>query len=197
MAYKTGEIARRLDVTAATIRSWAGVYEHYLSSKTSEKHAKAAHKFNDNDLVIFATIADGREKGFTHDQIKGLLDQGTRADDIPELPAPEEEEARQQIELVPAAERDNALQLAERLQSELNRSIERWQDDTSKLQTEIKRLERELGTAQGKLEHLERERHDFDQRRIEVNRLWVALVAVAIVAAVVLTGIIVYIVNAP
>jgi len=197
MSHTTGDVAKRLDVTTATIRKWVQVYEGYLSDKVVNKRANAAHKFNDNDLVIFATVADGREKGFTHDQIKGLLDQGTRADEIPELPSEDEIEARQAIELVPIAERDNALQLAERLQSELNRSIERWQDDTSKLQGEINRLERELGTAQGKLEHLERERTDFDRRRIEVNRLWIALIAVAIAAAIVLAVVVTILLQSP
>ena len=199
MSTKSGDLAKRFDVSPPTIRSWGQIYESYLSQDATGRAPNAPRKYTPEDVILLATVADGRANGLSHDDIKLMLDRGRRVDTVPELPTEEEEEARKAIALVPVESvRETELEteltatkaLAERLQGELARSIERWQDDTSKLQDEIKDLQRKLGTAEGELSQ-------YKQREKQQNRLWIALVAVAVAAAVVLAVLVTITLNVP
>ncbi len=204
MPYKTGEIAKRIGVNPATVRYWADEYSEYLSETAGRRAPGAPRKFTDNDAAIMATIAAGRDKGLTHDQITAIIQQGS-LETLPDIPTPEETEVRQSIALIAKPEYERALDRIQQLQSDLERAygerdkaIAQWQADTTELNDRIAALERELGQAQGKLEMIET---SYQQRidALETERppasYWlriiiviIALAIIAVAVAVVMAG---------
>jgi DNA-binding transcriptional MerR regulator len=172
---KSGNLAKRLEVSPATIRSWADEYSDHLSAQAAPDATGAARKFDDRDQVIMATVADGRNQGLNHEQIHELLNAGKTVEELPELPTEEEEQARADIELVPMTELKRALDLArtyeierDRLQAERDEAkaetsrirdeakaeTSRIRDEAlaeaNRLRDEIARLERETGRLEGR-----------------------------------------------
>jgi DNA-binding transcriptional MerR regulator len=150
---KSGNLAKRLEVSPATIRSWADEYSDHLSAQAAPDATGAARKFDDRDQVIMATVADGRNQGLNHEQIHELLNAGKTVEELPELPTEEEEQARADIELVPITELKRALDLARTYETERDRlQVERDKalEESNRLRDEIARLEREAGRLEGR-----------------------------------------------
>jgi len=164
MKYKTGYIAKRVGVSPPTVRLWADEYGKYLSDMARKRAPGAPRRFTAADADIMATIAAARDKGLTHPQIVSLIEQG-KLETLPDMPTDEEQEARESVQLIPAAEKDMALSERdraldilrvkeadiERITGERDNAIEQWQTDVTSLQSRIAQLTGELGRARGML----------------------------------------------
>ena len=183
---KSGQLAKRLQVSPATVRHWSDVYAEFMSDSAARRAPGAPRKFTERDAVILATVADGRDKGLTHDQIRRMVANGQYAD-LPDLPTPEEQQARDSVALVAMPEYERVLSQVQHLTGELqqarderDRAIERWQTDTTELNDRVRKLERELGEARGQLQALEIER--------QPAAYWLRIVALAMLVAAVVVA---------
>lgn len=177
---KTGDIARRINVHENTVRNWTDEYRAYMSPGA----LGAKRKFSEADLRILATVADMREKGITPADIAAALGEGKRIAELPPEPSPAEEQARQEVRLVPLANVERALNEVVRLETELAKitqerdiAIERRDRDVTTYNERINALEREIGEMRGKL--AER----------QPTRFWLMVLAAAVAVAVIATAV--------
>lgn len=154
----TGELAKRLGVHINTIRLWTGEYAPYLSESAVGK-GRTRRNLSDRDALILATVASLRNQGLTHDRVVEALDNQRLVEALPELPSPEETEARERIALIPIADLHRALDRVQTLQTEIE-AIRQDRDRgvlaLEQANAEIARLQHELGTAQGRAQELEK-----------------------------------------
>lgn len=189
---KTGDAARRLGIHENTLRNWADEYHDLLSPGASGKGKRGQRAFNDDDLLLLATVSDLRDKGLGFPEIRTILTNGQRVERVPPLPTPEETNARQSIALIPLPEHERALdelkvareQLAmlrterddlitrmQQIAAQVGETAEKHQARVDELNTRIQGLERQLGEATG---------------RLAVQRWVLIVIGVLIVAAVVI-----------
>jgi DNA-binding transcriptional MerR regulator len=188
---KSGYIARRLNVSPATIRHWSNEYTDFLSKRAGRPQIGQSRVYDDHDLAVMSTIAKGRDDGLTHEQIRGLLQQGEYAA-VPDMPTEEETEVRQSVALVPQPEYQRALDRTKQLSAELekayserDRALAQWQGDTTHLNQRINALEGELGLAKGKLEMMEAAyQAQLAERRPAV--FWLRLLIAALLLGVII-----------
>jgi DNA-binding transcriptional MerR regulator len=150
------QLAKRLNVSAATIRNWTDEYADILSAVTQERLKGARRRYTERDALVLATVAELRDAGLTHDQIMSALQQGRLVEELPPAPTPEEEEARRAVALVSVSELHRALDQLRTLQTEIERLIEErdraleTRDAEAKdYNSEIARLREQLGRARG------------------------------------------------
>jgi DNA-binding transcriptional MerR regulator len=181
--YKTGEIAKRINVHENTVRNWTDEYRAHMSPSA----LGAKRKFNEDDLRVLATIADLREKGIAPGDIADALTDGKLIAELPPMPTAAEEAARDEIRLVPLANVERALNEAVRLESELARvtqerdiAIERRDRDVTTYNERIAALTGEIGELRGKLSIIEKER--------QPALFWLTALAFAVAVAIVLTA---------
>lgn len=186
---KTGQLAKRLKVAPSTVRYWAGEYADYLSERATGRSKGSVRRFNDDDALVLATVADLRDKGLTPEQIHRALANGQRVDNVPELPTEEEQQARDSVALVPVSELNRALDLVRNLENQINKLEE--DRDTLRISRDaanerIGELQRELGEARGKLQALETERQPatYWLRLLALVVLVLVIVAAAVVVLV-------------
>ena len=155
---KAGEVAKRINVHSNTVRNWSSEYAAFLSADAVGAGSGSRRRFTEHDAVILATIADLRAKGYTPTQVTEALQSGRVVDVLPNLPTPEEEEARRDVALVPVAQLERALDEVRRIRDELervtaerDRALERGETKTAELNATINELQAELGRAQGTL----------------------------------------------
>lgn len=178
--HKTGEIAKRINVHENTVRHWADEYRAHMSAGA----VSTKRKFTDDDLRVLATVADLRDKGIAPGDIAAALADGKRVSELPPLPSPAEEAAKDEIKLVPLANVERALNEVVRLEAELARviherdlALEKRETDTTALNTKINALTSEIGELRGKL----------GER--QSTRFWLIVLAVAVGLAVLATAV--------
>jgi DNA-binding transcriptional MerR regulator len=147
------------------VRNYARDFAEFLSPEAIGIEPNARRRYSERDALILATVADLRANGLTVEQVSEALHGGRLADKLPEAPTPAETQARESIALIARPEYERALDRVQQLEGELDllrserdRAIERWQSDTTDLNTRINVLERELGEARGELTALKAER---------------------------------------
>ncbi|MCA9915269.1 MAG: MerR family transcriptional regulator, partial [Anaerolineae bacterium] len=163
--YKTGELARALKVNSNTVRSWADTYAALLSSgATANKRT-----YTPEDALLLATVAEMRNAGVSFDAIREALETGQRIGAMPDIPTPEEKQARESAALVPQAERDALAaqleqekqyrqylegelatmrserdNLLQRLESETSDIREAWRNEVAELNQRIEAMQQQL-----------------------------------------------------
>lgn len=174
--YKNKDMQVLFNISPDTVRVWSEEFHQYLSPMATPGTGK--HRtFNDEDLRVFALIAQQRDQGFDYESIHAALRVGARG----ELPDVTDERAlTQHAELQLTLARDMVV----RLESQLRETEERAKvlhDENIRLQTsekhardlveqvakerdaaqsEIQRLQRELGKLEAKLEILQEQKGD-------------------------------------
>jgi len=184
---KSTELARRLGVSDATVRNWSDRYAEFLSEQGGGLDFGATRRFTEEDALVMATVAQLRTEGLTHEAIGAAIRRGRRAERVPDLPTPEEVEARERVDLVPQAEiqrwidqvaflRGELADLASRYQAELDRlGAERdaLMGDLKQERGERAALERQTGRLEGELEQvkirLEEAQQRLDEAREELD----------------------------
>jgi DNA-binding transcriptional MerR regulator len=155
---KAGEVSKRIGVHGNTVRNWSSEYADFLSPTAVGTGSGSRRTFSEQDAIVLATIADLRGKGFTREQVIEALKAGRLKAVLPNLPTPEEEEARRDVALVPVAQLQRALDEVQRVREELeqvraerDRAIERGDKVSTELNARINELERALGRAEGRI----------------------------------------------
>ena len=172
---KTGEVAKRIGVSENSVRNWANEFGEEFLSKLGRGGNRRTRRFDEEDVLVLATIADRRKIGLTYDNIRDLLRDEQRVEEVPPLPDPDEEDARHRVQLVPLPELQKWQFQVEHLRSELQRIAELHQAELDRMGKErdtaitdlsdatkrIAELEREAGILQGRIQEMDKKRGLF------------------------------------
>jgi len=186
--YKTGSIAKALNVHENTIRDWSDRYQSLLSKRATS----GRRKFTEDDFLLLATIADYRDKGLSLDAIEAALQKGQRIDKAPDVPTPDELEARQDVEIV-AIPRDSYLLEVERYQLQIEvakAEIERLKSDLvgavgdkERIQSRLMEVTSLYDAAKARLEIIEQERRPA--------AYWLAIIAGIVITVILIAAVVV------
>lgn len=153
---KTGELAKRLDIHENTVRAWADEFREFMSPGA----VAPKRKFTSEDGDILATVAAMRAEYAPFEGIHRALGNGRR-ETLPPLPTPEEESARQSMQLVAMPEYTRVLDLLRSKEIELDRVLNERDAalrDKDAANAQIADLRQDIGELRGRLESLESER---------------------------------------
>lgn len=145
-----------MGISDATVRDWSDRYADLLSEKGGGLDFGATRRFSEADALLLATVAQLRDEGLGHDAIRRALERGRRVEQMPDLPTPEEVEARARTELVPQAEADRWMAQVQFLSGELERLTARYQAELDRLSAERDALMGDLKAERGERAELER-----------------------------------------
>lgn len=95
--YSTTEVRQIFKVSRQTVSNWASDFAEYLSP-TATPEGGAHRKFTDQDMTVFALVADMRAQGGTSEMIHAALRMGQRGS------------VNTDLALVPIAQQSMALQ---------------------------------------------------------------------------------------
>lgn len=106
MATRTvGDLARALDVTTQTVRSWSDLFQDFLSPSATPPRGEV-RAYTEEDAAVLALVGKLRAQAKNFDEIRAMLEEGQRAT----LPSGEGEAADEMYPPVPIL----AAQLARR-----------------------------------------------------------------------------------
>lgn len=110
VTYTTAQMSHRLGIPKPTIRNWSAEYAQFLSDRARPDDGKT-RLFTHDDLVVLNTVRHfTRVEGLNNNgHIRELLTSGQRITELPSKRTPEEEQALEGIQLVPAAQVDRVL----------------------------------------------------------------------------------------
>lgn len=153
---KTGELAKRLAIHENTVRAWADEFGEFMTPGA----IAPKRKFSTEDGDVLATVAAMRAEYAPFEAIHKALAAGRR-ETLPPLPTPEEEVARQSMQLVAMPEYTRVLDLLRSKELELDRVLTERDAalrDKDTANAQIADLRQEIGELRGRLESIERER---------------------------------------
>jgi len=145
--HKVGNVAELFDVSSETIRRWSLEFENYLSSNANPDSGQT-RLFSDEDLAVFALVAQVKDLGGTYDDAHARLRNGERSV-VPDEPISKHE---QEIALNQIYSR--------------YKEIEAHRD---KLQEEVERLDHELQISREEIARLKRRGERHEQTEIELK----------------------------
>jgi DNA-binding transcriptional MerR regulator len=121
--YTTAQVYHRLDIPKPTIRNWSAEYAQFLSDRARPDDGKT-RVFTHDDLVVLNTVRHfTRVEGLnSNEHIREILASGQRIAELPARRTPEEEQALESIQLVPAAQVERALDQVAMLQSHVEQT---------------------------------------------------------------------------
>ncbi|MFP4320838.1 MAG: MerR family transcriptional regulator [Anaerolineales bacterium] len=167
---KTGDLARLFGVSITTIQNWINEFGDHLSDPAKKIGAKQ-RSFNEDDVLVLATVASLSADGLNYDTIRKRLADGERVEhpgvanygvDTRMIPTAAVEqlidatELKIELEQI-KAERDKLLSMLER--SEDEKTALRAKVD--ELQAEMANLRERLGRAEGRLEEKDKRRRGW------------------------------------
>ena len=172
MFYTTKHVRLIHNVAAETVRNWCEEFERHLSPTASP--GKGKHRnFSDEDMRVFALIADMKQQGMTYDAIHVALDNGQRGD-APQLP-PEEmhdlivsEEKKQVTMEIEMLQRSLALVAQER--DDLKQKLASLEAEVQPVKDENIRLSTRVEEMQQRIQTLAEESQKSRKRIEELNR---------------------------
>jgi len=196
---KTNELASYLGIATSTLRQWT-LYEYNKFLTASAQGDGKRRNFETIDIRVLSFVNDLKSQNKTNDEIIEVLE-GMQSKDWEALP--ELDDIQDELSAVERAinsaeilieEREKALRFQVATLAgdihELKAALKDKDQTEIELRNQIAAKEHELGLAQGEL-------NEYKRRDQQHNRLWIALVAVGIVAAVVLTGLVVFVLTTP
>lgn len=124
--YRTGDLAKRFKCTDNTIRNWARQYAEFLSLEGRGIEPGATREFGRQDAITLATVHFLKSKGYTPEMVEKELVRNFRVPELPELPNPDVEEAKDRMQLAPLSD------------------VERWMDRAKNHEDQIKSLEDQI-----------------------------------------------------
>ena len=164
---KVGAVADLFDVSTETIRRWAMEFEDYLSSNANPDSGQT-RIFMEEDLQVFALIAETKDRGGTYDDAHARLRAGERGI-VPEEPLDKEAQKLALNQLY------NSFKEIEAERNQLRNEVERLEDDLQKSREEIARLKGK-GEGQERIEtELKESRSRIEELVRQVARLEVIL----------------------
>lgn len=83
MDYSTRAIMAAFGIARETVRNWSREFAQYLSKEATP--GKGKHRaFSENDMRVFALVAELKRQGMSHEDIHATLQTGTRGE-LPEV----------------------------------------------------------------------------------------------------------------
>lgn len=150
MRVKTGELASRLYVSPSLIRKWAQQYEDFLSVIGGGVAPGAVREFNEDDQIVLASVAHLRNEGRSHDEIRQVLAEGWRVEEVPAPPSRLVQETARETGALTVGQ---AKALVERVRFLEDRVAQLEEQDAARVR-ELREMERELGRVEGELKVL-------------------------------------------
>lgn len=206
--FKSGEIARALNVNPNTIRSWADTYGEFLSNRATA----AKRTYTPDDFLVLSTIAELRKSGLSFDAIRDALRNGQRIDTPPDVPTAQEVERKEQEGIVLQSEHDgvkvqleqekeyrhyleNQLAIVTSKRDELQQRLETETSDIRQAwRTEVDTLNKQVIDLTGQLEAAKAQVTIIQQER-QPAAYWLRVIVVIVAIAILLTIIISVVLN--
>ena len=169
MSYSSRHVQALFRISGETVRTWADEFNDYLSPAATP--GKGKHRlFSNDDMRVFAYIADRKEDGATFEDIHLGLRSGERGDE-PVLQASEMEAiVSGEIEKRLSTQVDHLYNTIERMRRErdealaLAQTAQEYRDKSIQMESELKltkqraeELDRQLKESQKRVEELSRE----------------------------------------
>src|SRR5215207_3277821 len=136
MDYKSSHVQKLFNVSPETVRNWSEEFGQYLSV-TATPGGGRHRLFTQDDMEVFALVAELKEKGLTYTDIHAALQNNQRGE-IPQMLV------SQVQELQLALQYDQAQEMVARLEGERDAALAKWQslhDDNIRLQTRLEMIE--------------------------------------------------------
>jgi DNA-binding transcriptional MerR regulator len=174
---KTGELAKILGVSDQTLLNWMSRSEisPFMSEAALAQGGSTQRLYLESDVLVLNTIRMMRAKGVDNwDEIRDFLESGQREQEFPQnaivtdmrtIPILQAKQAADYAVLV--HERDAALELAKRLESQLEAAIQREKDLVEKYDQSRTELEEKFEQSRTELEEKYQEK---EQKLIEEYR---------------------------
>lgn len=166
MMYSSRHVCVLFGVAPETVRNWSEEFSRHLS--VTANPGKGRHRnFTEEDMRVFALIADQKNQGLTYDDIHGALDNGQRGE-APALP-PDEVQAlvttdQKHQTAIQIQQLENQIVKLQRERDEALAQLQPTKDENIKLQTRlevaherIRELTEQLEKTQRRIEELNRE----------------------------------------
>ncbi|MBZ0291640.1 MAG: MerR family transcriptional regulator [Anaerolineae bacterium] len=178
MYYTSRHVRILFNIAAETVRNWCDEFERHLSPTANP--GKGKHRnFTEDDMRVFALIAELKNQGLSYDEVHLALDNGQRGDP-PQLPADEMRdlvatEEKQQITLeMEVLQRSLTMLVQERDElktrlTQLEGEVQPVKDDNIRLTT---RLEESQRQAEKLAADLEQTRRRLEELNREVGRAY-------------------------
>lgn len=147
---KTGELAGRLYVSPSLVRKWSSQYEEFLTPLGSGIAPGTVREFSEKDQLVLASVAHLRNEGQSHDEIRQVLAEGWRVEEVPAPPSRLVQETARETGALTVGQ---AKALVERVRFLEDRVAQLEEQDAARVQ-ELRKMERELGRAEGALKEL-------------------------------------------
>jgi DNA-binding transcriptional MerR regulator len=162
---KSGELAKRLKVTDATIRDWSDRFDDLLSPSARRR----PRVFSPEDVLLIATVRRHREQDppTPLPEIRERLEKGERVTELPDLPDAALEEARSITAYKPKDAFDEVKEHLAELLAERNLAIER---ERAALQ-QIADLREQLGRLEGEKDRADQLAVWLQQAQQRINEL--------------------------
>jgi DNA-binding transcriptional MerR regulator len=143
MAYRPGEVAKRLDIAPVTLRVWSNEFAAFLgdsAQRTVNADGKANHRiYSDSDITVLKRAGELLASGQTFDQVRrALAEAGPPPVSIQTL----EEIPRMLAQLQSSYNRE--LSAKEETISEQRSHIETLREENERKQAEIERQQAEI-----------------------------------------------------
>lgn len=161
--YRTSALAEMFDVHQNTIRSYVDKIEDKLSANATANKRKYTYQ----DALIIYTVVKMRDIGIPFDDIVIAISEGKIEDSLPEVPSPEDEQARENVPIVHIP-RDSYLIEQERLLNQITLieqerdnallQLQEAHEDRDIMQERVIQLERDLSSAKAQLDIIKKER---------------------------------------
>lgn len=151
--YATRDVTTRFGVSRQTVRVWALEFENNLSPTANPEKGRQRN-FTDDDLQVFALIAEMKEKGATFEEIHAALASGQRGN-IPTLPetaiTPKQSAQVTQLE-IQIVDLEGKLQAAHNELLRKDGEVAAYKSQVERYEKRLDELNREIGRLQAKLD---------------------------------------------
>jgi DNA-binding transcriptional MerR regulator len=155
-SYRNKDVQTLFNISPDTVRVWSEEFGEYLSPLA--KPGTGKHRiFNDDDLSVFALVAEVKSKGLTYNEAHASLKSGQRGD-IPEMIEERGIELRANLQLQLLQQQNQQLELE---RNEAVRLVKELQSDVANLQGQLERAD----------QNSERTRTELEQARSRIEEL--------------------------
>jgi DNA-binding transcriptional MerR regulator len=131
--YTTKDMVGWFQVSHETVKNWASEFARHLSPSATPP-AGSKRTFTDDDVKVFALVADHKKRGLTYADAHVALDAGQRG----EIPSPTAE-----IERLPAAVQNILLRLRSEM-DDLHSQLETEKANTHRAEGQVELLKEQL-----------------------------------------------------
>lgn len=158
---RPADIKELFDISHQTVRRWTEEFEQYLSSNATPPSGQM-RMFTEDDLMVFALVADVKNRGGTYDDAHAQLRAGDRGE-IPDKPPSDQQKKVVMSQL--AIQNQELRAQVEALTKERDVAV----DEAQELREEIIRLQTRLEIAEERVTELKEEGRD--DLLMEIGRL--------------------------